>query len=107
MSETALALVAAGWGVVMALSPVLQIRRMIRLRSSRDVSIGYLLVIVVGFALWIAYGIAIRNPALVIPNALALIVGSTTITVAVRLRRPRGQRSMGAAASWRTSRLHE
>lgn len=58
VSETTLALVAAGWGVIMALSPVMQIRRMMRLGSSRDVSIGYLLVIVIGFAFWIAYGIA-------------------------------------------------
>jgi hypothetical protein len=48
---------------------------MIRLRSSRDVSIGYLPIVAVGFVFWIAYAIAIRNPDLVIPNALALIVG--------------------------------
>ena len=90
MSETTLGFVAAGWGVIMALSPVMQIRRMMRLRSSRDVSIGYLLVIVVGFAIWIAYGIAIRNPALVVPNTLAFIVGIGTIAVALYLRKPRG-----------------
>jgi len=90
VSETTLGFVAAGWGVIMALSPVMQIRRMMRLRSSRDVSIGYLLVIVVGFAIWIAYGIAIRNPALVVPNTLAFIVGIGTIAVALYLRKPRG-----------------
>jgi uncharacterized protein with PQ loop repeat len=88
VNETTLGLVAAGWGAVMALSPIMQIRRMIRLRSSRDVSIGYLLVIVVGFAIWIAYGIVIRRPALIVPNTLALIVGVGTIAVAVHLRRP-------------------
>jgi hypothetical protein len=35
-----LGVVAAGWGVVMAMSPVMQIRRMMRIGSSRDVSIG-------------------------------------------------------------------
>lgn len=89
MSETALGVVAAGWGVIMALSPVMQIRRMLRLRSSRDVSIGYLVVIVVGFSIWIAYGIAIRNPALIVPNALAFLVGVATVAVAVYFRRPR------------------
>ena len=49
MSATTLGIVAAAWGVVMALSPLVQIRRMIRLGSSRDVSIAYLLVIVIGF----------------------------------------------------------
>lgn len=102
MSETTLGIVAAVWGVVMALSPVMQVRRMIRLGSSRDVSIGYLLVIVVGFALWIAYGIAISNPALVVPNTLALIVGVGTIAVALYLRKPRERRTMHDTARWRT-----
>lgn len=93
MSETTLGLVAASWGVIMALSPVMQIRRMMRLRSSRDVSIGYLLVIVVGFAFWVAYGMVIRNPALVVPNTVAFIVGLGTIAVAIYLRRPRERRS--------------
>ena len=41
MLDTALAVCAAAWGVVMALSPLLQIRQMISQQSSRDVSIGY------------------------------------------------------------------
>jgi MtN3 and saliva related transmembrane protein len=88
VSETALGFVAASWGVIMALSPVLQIRRILRLRSSRDVSIGYLVVIVVGFTLWIAYGVALRNAALIVPNTLALLVGITTIAIALQFREP-------------------
>ncbi len=87
MSETALGFLAGGWGVVMALSPLIQIRRMLRYRSSRDVSIGYLVVIVVGFALWIAYGLALGNAALIVANSLALAVGVATIAVAFSLRR--------------------
>jgi uncharacterized protein with PQ loop repeat len=75
---------------------------MMHLGSSRDVSIGYLLVIVIGFAFWIAYGIAIRNPALVVPNTLAFIVGVATIAVALYLRKPRERRSLHATARWRT-----
>ncbi|HEU4448717.1 MAG TPA: SemiSWEET family transporter [Gaiellaceae bacterium] len=86
MSTTALAAAAATWGVVMALSPVLQIRRILRRRSSRDLSVAYLLVLVLGFGLWLAYGAAIGNPALVVPNAVALAVGLATIGVVVRYR---------------------
>jgi MtN3 and saliva related transmembrane protein len=86
VSETVLAFVAAGWGVVMALSPVLQIRRILQHRSSRDVSIGYLAVITVGFLIWVAYGATIRRPALVIPNAVAFVVGVATMIVAHRFR---------------------
>lgn len=90
MNETALGFVAASWGVLMALSPVLQIRRILAYRSSREVSIGYLSVIVIGFGLWVAYGVAIGNLALIVPNTLALIVGGAAIAVAVRFRSPEG-----------------
>ena len=37
---------------------------------------------VVGFAPWFAYGIALGNLALIIPNLIAFVVGATTIAVA-------------------------
>ncbi len=77
----ALAVAAALWGVLMGISPLLQIRRMVQRRSSSDVSIGYLSVLVVGFVLWAAYGASIGNLALVIPNAVSLAVGIATIVV--------------------------
>ncbi len=83
---TALAVAASTWGVVMAVSPALQIRRILRLRSSRDVSVSAMLVLVVGFVLWIAYGVSLGNPALIVPNAVALCVGLLTINIALRYR---------------------
>jgi len=85
MVVTGLAVAAAGWGVLMGVSPVLQIRRMLRQRSSRDVSIGYFAVLLVGFVLWLGYGIASRNLALIVPNAVALLIGASTIAIAVQL----------------------
>jgi len=79
--------VAAAYGVLMAISPLLQIRRMLQTRSSADVSIGYLAVIEVGFGLWVAYGLSLPNLALAIPNTVALVVGLVTIAIAFRLRR--------------------
>jgi uncharacterized protein with PQ loop repeat len=89
MAETALGILAASWGVVMALSPILQIRRVVRRRSSDDVSIGYLLVVTGGFSIWIAYGVALGNLALIVPNCVALLVGAATIAVALRFRSDR------------------
>ena len=86
MFVTGLAVAAASWGVLMGISPLLQIRQMLRLRSSRDVSVGYFAILLVGFGLWISYGIAVRNPVLIVPNAVALLIGVTTIAIAVRLR---------------------
>ena len=81
-----LAVVAACWGVLMAVSPVLQIARMRQRGSSDDVSIGYLAVLVPGFVLWLGYGLASSNLALVVPNAVAATVGLVTLAVALRLR---------------------
>ena len=82
----ALAPIAASWGVLMAISPMLQIRRMLERHSSADVSLAYLGVLQVGFTLWIAYGISLGNLALVIPNSVAFLVGVATVIVAVRYR---------------------
>ena len=87
MVVTGLAVAAASWGVLMALSPELQIRRMLRKRSSADVSTGYFVVLLIGFLLWICYGIAARNLAVIVPNSVALLTGASTIAVALRLRR--------------------
>jgi MtN3 and saliva related transmembrane protein len=83
----ALAILAAGWGVLMALSPVLQIRRILERRSSADVSISYLLVLEVGFLLWLAYGIALSNLAIITPNTVAFLIGLLTVVVTLRFRR--------------------
>ena len=79
MTET-LGIIAAAWGVLMAIS--LQIRRITVRRSSADVSIAYLLVLEFGFFLWIGYGISLGNPIIAVPNAVAAIVGAITMAVA-------------------------
>ncbi len=102
MIVTGLAVAAAAWGVLMGVSPVLQIRRMVRQRSSRDVSIGYFVILLVGFLLWLGYGVAARNLALIVPNAVALLIGASTIAVALRL----GQRTAGPARHGRWDKGH-
>jgi MtN3 and saliva related transmembrane protein len=92
--ETVLATSAAARGVLMAISPAFQIRKMHRYRSSREVSIAYFWVLLVGFALWVAYGLTIGNYFLVVPNAVAFTVCVTTIAVALRFRL--GSRGGGA-----------
>jgi uncharacterized protein with PQ loop repeat len=82
MLSTALGIVAASWGVAMAVSPVLQIRAMIRHRSSAGLSLGYMLVLLLGFALWIAYGAAKHDVPIMVPNAVALLVMACTLGIA-------------------------
>ncbi len=86
MLANVLGIAAATWGVVMALAPALQIRRILERRSSDDVSIGYFLVLLFGFSLWIAYGLSISNLILIIPNTVAVSVTVLTIVIARRFR---------------------
>ena len=88
-TSDALGAVAATWGVLMAVSPLLQIRRMLERRSSADVSIAYLSVLQIGFGLWIAYGIALGSVPLIVPNCVAMMVGFVTIAIAWAYRNGR------------------
>jgi uncharacterized protein with PQ loop repeat len=88
-ASTALALAASGWAILMALSPLLQVRAIRRTGTSEGVSVGYFAVLIVGFALWVAYGVAIANLALVVPNSVAAVIGVGTIVMARRYRHGR------------------
>jgi uncharacterized protein with PQ loop repeat len=81
-----LAAAAATWGVAMAISPLLQIRAIRAHRSSKGVSVAYQQVLLVGFVLWLSYGIALHNLAIIVPNVVAAIVSVATIVVSLRYR---------------------
>ena len=87
MTESVLAVVVAIWGVAMGLSPLLQVRRMRIMRSSRDVSVPYFMVLNIGFLLWFLYGLASENLTVALPNVVAFTVGTVTVVTALRLRR--------------------
>lgn len=83
---TALGVTATVFGVAMALSPLLQLRTVVTRRSSADVSVPYLSVLLVGFVAWLAYGIALGNVALIASNAVALTANAATTAVVIRFR---------------------
>lgn len=74
-------------GLLMAIAPALQIRRMLKTRSSRDYSLGYPALLSAGFVLWLAYGLSIWNPPMIISNIASLTFMTLTIGVALRFRR--------------------
>jgi MtN3 and saliva related transmembrane protein len=84
--ESTLGVIAATWAIAMALGPVFQIRKIVELGSSRGVSVGYFVILLVGFVLWLAYGIAASSLVLIVPNVVAATVIAATIAVALRYR---------------------
>ena len=85
--STYLAVAAAAWGVAMSFAPLLQIRAIRAHGSSQAVSVGYQLVLLVGFVLWLAYGISIHNVPLMLTNTVAAVVSAATIVVVRRFQR--------------------
>jgi MtN3 and saliva related transmembrane protein len=81
-----IAVMAGTWGVAMGLAPLLQLRTILRRRSSADVSVGYLAVLLVGFVLWLAYGISIGDTPLIITNTVALSASTATFVAVLAYR---------------------
>jgi len=88
-------------GLIMAVSPVLQVRRMLQTRSSRDFSLGYPSLLCAGFVLWLAYGISLWNLPMMLSNTASLIFMSVTIAVAMHFRRD-GIEGVGAVETARS-----
>lgn len=89
MPDWIISTAASAWGLVMALAPILQIMRMLKQRSSRDVSLAYFWLLLPGFLLWVAHGSTTGDLFLVVPNALAALTAACLIAVATWLRRNR------------------
>ena len=78
--------VAAGiCGVGMSLSPILQVWRMKKLGDATAVSVPFLLVIVSGACVWLAYGISITNWSLIIANAMSVLCSASCALIAYRM----------------------
>jgi MtN3 and saliva related transmembrane protein len=87
MTMSAITALVSVYGVLMALAPGLQVRRMRRERSARGVSLGYAWVLWVGFCIWLAYGIGEGDVPLILANTVNVVVTGFMIVVATRTRR--------------------
>ncbi len=88
--------VAAASGVFMALSPLLQARRIRALGDSSEVSAGVFQMMRTNAVIWLTYGIAAGSMVIVVPNVFAL--ATTTITL-LTIKRFRHADAHGPAAA--------
>lgn len=65
-------------GILTSSSFFLQARKILKNKSAKDVSEVMFGLMVVGFCVWLAYGIVINSIPLIISNILG-IIGSTTV----------------------------
>lgn len=79
----------------MALAPLLQIRVIIRNRDAGGTSPTWVCILLIGFLLWLAYGLVNRSLPLIITNTVSAGVGFALLVIIVVYRR----RSVRAAAT--------
>jgi len=96
--RTFLAVATTSWGLLMSIAPLLQVRVVIRNRSSAGVSVSWIAVLLIGFLLWLCYGLVTEDWPLVITNSVALTVASVTLAVILSYR-PRTEIAESAALS--------
>jgi MtN3 and saliva related transmembrane protein len=94
-----LAVAATCAGTIMAIGPILQIRRMRRTRSSNDVSLLWLAMLDVGFVVFVSYGWSISNGVLIVTNSASLLVMTITILTALAFRRGGARRAAASLAA--------
>jgi MtN3 and saliva related transmembrane protein len=62
--------------------------KIVRTRNTKDLSALMWILQVIGFALWIAYGIATRNWPIVVPNAVAFLLSCLILGLKLAPDRP-------------------
>jgi len=81
-----LGLLVIAYGIGAAAAGLLQVRRLLRARSSCEASALFFAVYAGGYAIWLAYGISIGSFPLVIVDGIGVVCASLTLAVALSLR---------------------
>jgi MtN3 and saliva related transmembrane protein len=76
-------------GLVAALSLLIQARRLARLGSACEVSIPVRLLALAGYAIWLAYGVAIGDVPLILVDLAGVAGAALVLRVTLVLRRRR------------------
>jgi hypothetical protein len=84
--EQLLATAVTAYGVVAALTVLLQARQMLARRASCEVSGRFFAAYAGGYALWLLYGLSVGNVPLIVVDTVGLLCGGLTLAVALSLR---------------------
>ena len=81
-----LGMAATAYGVLAALSVLLQTRQMLARRASCEVSGRFFALYAGGYAIWLLYGLSVGNVPLTIVDAVGVLCGGLTLAVTLSLR---------------------
>jgi hypothetical protein len=77
---------ATAYGVIAALTALLQARQMLARRTSCEVSGRFFASYVGGYAIWLLYGLSVGSTPLIVVDSVGLLCGGLTLAVALSLR---------------------
>jgi uncharacterized protein with PQ loop repeat len=77
---------ATAYGVLAALSVLLQARQMLTRRDSCEVSLRFLASYAGGYAIWLLYGLSVGNVPLIVVDTVGLFCAGLTLVAALSLR---------------------
>jgi MtN3 and saliva related transmembrane protein len=77
--------IAAGFCTAISLLP--QVIKMVKQRKAEDISIVYLLILLVGLILWIVYGFLRKDIPVIATNSLSLVINLTTIVLGIKYKK--------------------
>ena len=83
MNPTTLGLIA---GTLTSIAAIPQLAKTLRTRHARDISIWQPLLLAIGIALWLVYGVLIRDLPLVLANIIPLICNIMLTILKLRYR---------------------
>lgn len=75
-------------GALTTLAYVPQVVKVWRSRSARDISLGMFLLMNVGIALWLVYGLLIGSPGLIAANIVTLGLTAAVLVAKLKFDRP-------------------
>ena len=71
-------------GVFTTLCWLPQVVKTLRARSARDLSLATQAAFTFGVLLWLLYGLLLGRPALILPNAITLVLSGTVLALKLR-----------------------
>lgn len=86
MSIETIGLIASIFAILMFISPIDQIRDIIRDKTSHTVSPLIYFLMILNCSFWVLYGLGINNIYIITPNAIGAFLGLATLIIIFKYR---------------------
>jgi MtN3 and saliva related transmembrane protein len=87
VSENSIEIIGLCAGIFTSLSLLPQLIKIIRDKKAEDLSLFYLIVLFIGVALWIWYGILRKDLPIIATNGISLILNGIIIILGIKLKK--------------------